>query len=273
LFKTNYLEDMGLSEMIIDITGETEEDEFFNRALAECGNLITDEPNDDQMDHILSESGSAAAKSIAQEVVKEIKDGKRKGKIDRRKCQKIVSDGIKEYSKETFKGKEMSKSALTTFIVIMINNINNVIFIVLLGEKKGELIADGICAPIVEEVSKFIALKKGYDAQYSVVFNATEWAAYTHAYSAEEGKFSAKAGAFRSGIQYLHVIYMNIQRRFNAKADEMEKEFGGKHAKAEAMRLVGLVLAITLHSMWNISMIIIFKDKDKLKSNLPAVRS
>ena len=105
----------------------------------------------------------------------------------------------------------------------------------------GQLIAIGIVCPFFEEAAKSIAIKGKYAKEFTIVFNATEFAMYVH---------RGVNPLIRLLPVGMHITTTLVQ--YFTSNEKIQKKLGlDKEQDKEQLTLIGRIVAFIIHSGWN----------------------
>jgi hypothetical protein len=185
--------------------------------------------------------------------------------IDADKVSKAVIQGLKDSAKElagagkspearkraaasiggTLKGlfegmtrKGIQQASIITLLVTVINIACIALITALFGQMAAIFIVGIAIGPIVEEIAKFVAIKRGVAGEFGIMFNFNEFVSYFSRLAPVMG--AGKAVAIRIAPVIMHYSTIVVQKYFS---DRRKKE-------GEASKM-GLALGIVIHSLFN----------------------
>lgn len=153
----------------------------------------------------------------------------------RSKFAKQVSEMIQEIQDKGFRG--LSVHVVTILVIIFINSMMMHLFVNALGldPMVGFMTAAVFVAPVTEEVSRYIHVKKRDGARFNVMFNIAEFSLYMVQAAAFDVSLGIMALA-RTAAVIAHTIFTVVMR---------ERVTSGKAS--------ALPVAMGLHALWNSS--------------------
>lgn len=143
--------------------------------------------------------------------------------------------------------KRLVASLQLFMVVLMVNTLVGIVLQILLGRYIGHSLLAIIVAPIVEELSKSIAIKGGFVKEYTIVFNVLEARQYIKRAAPVIG-FS-KIFIIRIKCALLHVTTTLLQW-LTLNKNLLEK-CGINPDDTETVNFVGRIIAIFIHGTWN----------------------
>lgn len=111
-----------------------------------------------------------------------------------------------------------------------------------------------LCAPICEEMFKRIAIKGGYEKEFTIVFNLCEFSLYIK--RNEKTKYFVNLVISRLVCVGSHVLYTIIQ--WLTQNTEILTKWGIDPADHEKVEILGNALTTTMHSLWNAGLSVVF---------------
>lgn len=161
-----------------------------------------------------------------------------------------VSDGT---------AKNILSSMFMVLLIYIINTFVHTIAGLLFGPLFGSVIGGCVCAPIVEEYAKQMAIRGGFVKEFTVVFNALEFSLYFHNFlpkmTAMYGRRIAikSLALMRTMAVGLHLTTTMTQFFFKNKADILRAapELMRDPEQDKKLQNAGYFAGVFLHSAWN----------------------
>lgn len=137
---------------------------------------------------------------------------------------------------------KLAKALSLTLMDAFINSIVMVVFSVIFGELGMKLMAV-LCAPIVEEASKQIAIKGKFDVEYTVVFNTFELGTYVA--QGTPVKVRLICVGMHLTTTAIHKILMSekVQQFLGLNKDDKDKK--------DKCGFIANLLCLFIHGTWN----------------------
>lgn len=144
---------------------------------------------------------------------------------------------IAEFSEKGFMDQALNlgNSILLLLVVLIINTFFMTIAFQLFGFSLGMIILAVLIAPITEEVSKYISIKRNHSGAFFIIFNAFEITTYV-SQMLMLGVSAPVAIAVRLVAAFMHFFTTSIQRHYIDKKQDK----------------IGVYLAIFIHGLWNL---------------------
>lgn len=263
----NYYYQREFSKDIINqiIISESTYEEVLSEAaniLAIYGNFFTDFGN--SINNFTNECNTCGSK-IASIIRREGLNSKSEKEIIHifeefvQKSSEAFLDPNKIRNKANNMGLDIEKvnaSVKVFLVVIIVNSIMDLIFRLLIGPP-GSILTAIIVAPIVEEISKAIAIKGDFAVEYTIIFNSYEFTDYVLRYGKVIG--FAKMIVIRLKCVLFHLT-TTILQWFTLNKDILSK-CGINPEDRETVNFVGRILAIFMHGTWNFLAIVVRNKK------------
>lgn len=155
---------------------------------------------------------------------------------------------IKDKANKLNAGFEKIKASYKVLIlVIFVNTTVDLVLSLLFGRLIGRSLTAIIVAPIVEEISKSIAIKGGFVQEYTLVFNVHELSNYVKLYGKVVG--FAKMITIRLKCVLLHLTTTILQWLTVNK--DILKKCGVNPDDTDTVNFIGRIIAIFIHTTWN----------------------
>lgn len=160
-----------------------------------------------------------------------------------------INDAIRDLGIESME--KCIDAALLLIGASAINGVALLIGTVLFGPAIGNFIA-AIVAPFTEEMAKHIAIKMGYEKEFLIIFNISEFSQYTLSPSA----ILVAVTDYKKYIRYLlvrltvvgmHVFSSAVQKFINT--EKVRKTFG---LDKEQTSTVSYFAGVLIHTFWNV---------------------
>lgn len=165
--------------------------------------------------------------------------------------QTTMNFSINDINSLKFKNYDANKiknSFILLANVLIINTLFINVLMLLFGPTVGFYIGAVIIAPLFEEFAKKIAIKGDFSAEFTVVFNSSEFIQYVFSYKELVGL--TKIIKTRSMVVLMHVATTIIQYLSNNKKIQKLLKLDKEEDK-DKLSMIGYITGVLLHSAWN----------------------
>lgn len=174
-----------------------------------------------------------------------------------RKCYEDIIDIIKctdvdipESIENTYDPNKLKNGILLTIADVLINTLCKSILEILFGSNIGTLLTAIIVGPIVEEISKHIAVRGEFAVEYTFVFNFYEVSSYINTMTNILNmplKNAIRGRLFCVGMHLVNTIINWLTTNKN-----VQKKLGlEKEEDKDKLSLIGNITGILIHMTWN----------------------
>lgn len=147
------------------------------------------------------------------------------------------------------KNEKLVQAFISTFTACIINVLFEGILSLFLTHSVARTATAILCAPIIEEMMKRIAVKGGYIKEFTIVFNLVEFSQYVGKFSAIPGIKILNLILIRLAGVGLHLVTTVIHWLSNNVP--LLTKLGVRPEDHEKIEILGSALGVAIHCAWN----------------------
>ena len=184
----------------------------------------------------ITEQSKKDIKRILDDAIEDIR-----GSIDDIVVPKSIQKKIEAGEVDTYK---IQKSILLFILVYCINTIVSMALSVVVGRTVARYLGAVLCAPIVEETAKAIAIKGKYDKEFMILFNVAEFSMYVNAFRDSHNIIPIRIVCV--GFHYTTAIIQKL-----TSDEKIQEKLGYTKDDKEQLTFLGRLIGMLLHACWN----------------------